>query len=54
MFYPIVAGIGSLMVVAAIFDSQLMPLLVEGVAPVAPRDHLWVLAGWCRWRLPPR
>lgn len=45
MFYPIVAGIGSLMVVAAIFDSQLMPLLVEGVAPVALRDHLWVLAG---------
>lgn len=43
MFYPVLASIGSLLAVAAIFDSNLVPLLVEDMVEQPAREHAWVL-----------
>ena len=45
MFYPVVAGIGSLMFVSTIFNSRLIPLLIEEPAPATWATHALILLG---------
>lgn len=45
MFYPVAAAMGALMFVSMIFDSRLVPQLLEPAGQFSPADHAFILLG---------